>query len=353
MKKVIFLLFFFHSFIGLGQKLSWTTYFPVRSNVIGHTFIGTNPMDSKIQEDIENVTIKTEAGASTFTKEQQRISEFALNALFKKHKLGVSNIQAYGVKLDNITKATLDEMPRNIPFVYAGLRADSSTITFKKAKKAKIDSGPIIETLKNVYPSIPTTELGGFIDFLKFTSETNDSSDFKITVKDPTVYFLVQIAQIDKTNDKKWEKYCASFLSLAKHYVTSFTLVDSLNFYKTGIAETHFASQSAGQKAKVWLEIDKAGNLMVHSQISAREPEKIKMLTERNGTWTYDNIVVRSYPYRTGQNSEIYKDILLIINARREGKKIIIESGANTQICGATYLNYPESKFRWIDFKIN
>lgn len=356
MRKIIFLYGFLLTIPLLAQKQSWTTYFPVSNDVIGHTFIGKDPLDAKVQLDIENVTVRTSRSAYSFTKEQKNITQLIWNKLFTKNSLKLADIKAYGVKIDQITKETQSEMPRNIPFVYAGLKADSCIITFRKSKKMKMDSSPIIDSLKKIYPNITETEVGKFADFLKFTSSSSDSTEYYVKIKDPDVYFLIQVAEIDKVGGNKWDKYCASFLSLKQQYVPRFTLVDSLDYYKTGRAETHFSWTEElfdkKQKASVWLEIDKDKNLVVHSQISPVEPEKKKIITERNGTWNYDNIVVRSYPYTTGSNSESYKDIILIINAKREGNKIIIESGATNKICGRTFLNYPQSQFRWIKFSI-
>jgi hypothetical protein len=356
MKKLFVIFLITINFKASAQKQSWTTYFPVSNNVIGHTFIGSNPQDAKIQEDVENVVVKTSPSATSFTKDQKTTTEFIWNKLFSKNSLRLADVDAHGVRIDQINRETLNEMPRNVPFVYAALKADSSTITFRKAKKIKIDSSPIIDSLKKIYPTITDTELGKFVDFLKFSYEGNDSTDFKMTIKDSSVYFLVQVAEIDKIGGTKWDRYCASFLSVDNSFVDRFTLVDSLDFYKTGNANPHFSFTTrlfnSVQKATVWLEMDKAKNLVVHSQISPTEVEKTKILTERNGTWHYNNIVVRSYPYRAGRSSENYKDIILIINARRDGSKIIVESGATDNACGETYLNYPESQLRWINFRL-
>lgn len=352
MKKLLVLFVLLIALKATPQKQSWTTYFPVSDDVVGHSFLGLNPMDARVQEDLENVVIKTSSSSTTLTKEQKYLTEFSLNNLFQKYKIGVARVDAYAVKIDRLNKESLNEMPRNVPFVYAALKADSSVITFRKYKTDTIQSAPVIDSLKKIYPKISESDLGKFIDFLKFTTDKRDSVEYNMTIKDPNVYFLIQVAEIDSKGS--WENACASFLSRNKpyHFVDRFTLIDSADLYTTGYAETHFSWRSKGQKAKVYLEIDQANNLIMRTKISPTDTGQVKILKERNGTWNKDNIVVKSYPYKARKGIEYYKDILLTINARREANKIIIESGADEKQCGETYLNYPESEFHWKTFRL-
>jgi hypothetical protein len=250
-------------------------------------------------------------------------------------------------------------MPPGIPFVYAGLKADSTIITFKKSKRVKIDSSPIIDSLKKIYPNVSETEIGKLTEFLKFTRTTKDSVDFKMTITNTNVYFLIQVAefvQLDRADGINWNKYCASFLNSDGVFADSIILVDSADAYKSGEANTHYARIKNIfknlPKASVWFEIDENQNLAVHSKASNRETEKIKILKERNKTWRSDNIVIRSYPYKSDNNSERYKDIILVINAKRVGNRIIIYSGATEKDCGETYIYYPETELRWKYFNI-
>lgn len=338
-----------------AQRKSWTTYFPVTSDVIGKIFVGKNPLQAKILDTENGITFKSNPSASTFSSEQRQTTIFGLNELFNSNGLKIADVSAEGLKIDIIDKSSLLQVDNGPNFVYAGLRADSSIVTFKRSMNRTYKTDPIIDKVKQVYPGIKETELGQFVDFLKANRTTFDTTVFKLTIKNPLVYFLVQVAKIDilwNSNGINWKKQCASFLDLNHKYADSLILENKVGSFntKTGKASTYFSKFDKGNEAFVWFEINNKDSLEIHFETSYTKKSPPKVLQERNGTWQDEMEFICRYPYSSGKNNVDYKDVLLTYKASRKGNRIIIYSNATNKICGQSFINYPESKLTWIEF---
>lgn len=362
MRQLLYLIILLSPIFLYGQKISWTTYFPVESEVIGKIFSGKNPNDFKLTYNEDDVAYNSTSSASSFSMEQKRTAVFNLNTLFNKNNLRVYNINAWGVKVDRIDKEGLTIVAPNAQFVYAGLRADSATIVFRKVKSMTLSPNAIIDSLVKFYPKIKQTELGKFTDFLKFSTTSTDSLDFNITIKDPTVYFMVQIAKMqiyEKSSGEDWRKNCASFLGNNNRFVDSMTLANidgDAKSHITGQTDVHFAKERRGARATLWLEISEdSKDLLLIYRKNIRAKEDTSKLTSRNNAYAYKEKNIFRYVYREDGDKVYSKEVLLTLEAVRRGNKIVVKSGATTGkqdgVCGKTYINYPESSLEWIEFR--
>lgn len=358
-KTFTFLVFITFSTFVYSQKKSWTIYSPAMSNVIGKSFAGKDPLDAKVLNNNEGVTFETVKGATTFSEEYKRSATFGLNTIFNKQSIRIFDINAYGIKVDLITlDALYHDIDPGVNFVYGGLRADSVTIIIRRSKKSELNAGEIITQLKKVFPVIETNPVvSELTNFLKFKTESQDSTDFNLTIKDSSVYFLVQVAtfdQVGKTYDVNWNRVCASYLNVNNKYADTITLLNETGNrnFKTGITTPKFSNLKKGAQAQTWLQINEDNTqLLFNYKTNYSAKTKSITLPSTNEVWNESSHFVFRYPYSNTRDNISFKDILLTIDAVKRGDKIVITSGATKKRCGATYLNYPESKLTWIEFK--
>ena len=113
-----------------------------------------------------------------------------------------------------------------------------------------------------------------------------------------------------------------------------------------------FSNLKKGAQAQTWLQIS-SDNSQLLFNYKTNYSGRIKSipLESTNNVWNETSHFVFRYPYSNTRDNISFKDVLLTIDAVKQGNKIVITSGATSKRCGSTYLNYPESKLTWIEFR--
>ncbi|WKZ74550.1 MAG: hypothetical protein QY303_10390 [Vicingaceae bacterium] len=199
MRQSILILFAF--FICEKAFCQWTKLGIKQSQALGMFYKGT-----LIGSPVPQSAIKEQDGVTS----EQQLLERSFNANLGIAAFGLhrkDSIVVKDVKVDYIDFDFLNDNPqyKNIWFAYKGLRASEVTIYLSKSQEANLKPKEILEaTLKaDVLKYIP------LLDSIQF--DYSNSKTTAITIKNPKVYYLVQIAKLQKIDSRSRRSFALAF----------------------------------------------------------------------------------------------------------------------------------------------
>ncbi|MDD2987303.1 hypothetical protein [Flavobacterium sp.] len=160
----------------------------------------------------KNPAIDIRESAESITEYQEKFRNF-VTKYFNTSKVSLQTTNAYSLKVRSLNQEAIDNLQVGGKYVYEGISADSVTITLSAKKEFNAD---ISKALKDISAAITSPEaapiiekVAPFIDSIRY--ERNDSVFYKITVKNPNVYYKVKVIKLKKNGNIcncDWEKRC-------------------------------------------------------------------------------------------------------------------------------------------------
>jgi hypothetical protein len=214
----------------------------------------------------------------------------------------------------------------------------------------------VISSVRKIIPAIEAQPIySELLNYLRMSSNVKDSVDFNITLKDTSVYFLMQVAvfdQIGRTLDVNWWKKCSSFLNSEGKFSDTIVLKRQSGGFQreTKPITVKFSSFKRGSAASLWFEIDSISNLKLDHKPNYSGRTVKNILPFDDETIIMDKYFLFRYPYDNSRNNFRFKEVVLTMKARKELNVIKVISGATGRVCGSTFINYPESKLMFIEY---
>jgi len=315
-----------------SQKSIWQLYSPVQSNVVGKVVMGKKGMEYSIGEISisPTITTKDDTSANYFKKDFNSNFKLAIEGFLGDYAK-VQNIEASG-----LVKTTLvnDWTTLNSgDFVFAGIKANTVTVTFSKTANTEISPSKIFEKVKGFSSISPANVLNALtlIDSINFSK----NKSFVMIIKNPNVYYTIQVVRIS-------EMYGPSdyYINMLGKRIDTLTLSQS---HKTTLSAEPVISpefEKTTSKIKVDLirkmENGKVKLFARYTDEKVSGPDKsvpIEIPMFDDESWDSPSFLVHTYSL--GNTGE--KKIWLSIKAEKVGSNILLKEAT---------LTYPEKVFK-------
>lgn len=329
-----------------AQKTSWITYFPAQDNIIGQMCTGTTPQNYAFSR-FPGLTVEKELYKSYDVLDQQQKKSLLLKfgEVFSLDKVKVTNIYAKNIYCDRIKAELLATVAPGVQFVYSGLRADSVSIVM--TKEVNVDAKPqeIAEKIKSAFPQLQTYEIE---KLLPSDINTTNKKEFTVTISDPNVYFMIQVATIELDpmySAITGNEFVGAFGQLdddgnCNKKIKKFTLTNSLN--QTCPATVRIPS-GAGSEIKCILEFKSDKLYLKHKSANLKDEISTEILMTNDTRWLYsiEKFIYR-YPFDTDKDEFKFKEVYLFINAEKVENGVVIKNKASRRNY-PTRITYPNS----------
>lgn len=329
-----------------AQKTSWITYFPAQDNIIGQMCTGTNPQNYAFSR-FPGMTVETEKYKSFDVLDQQQKKSLLLKfgEVFSLDKVNVTDIYAKNIYCDRIKAELLATVSPGVQFVYSGLRADSVSIVI--TKEVNVDAKPqeIAEKIKSAFPQLQTYEIE---KLLPSDINTKNKKEFTVTISDPNVYFMIQVAtiELDPMYSIIGNEYVGAFGQLdddgnCNKKVKRFTLTSTLN--QTCFTTVKIPSGAGGSEIKCVLEYRDNKLFLNHKSANLKEDISTELQTSVDKKWlNQTGKFIYRYPFDTDKDEFKFKEVYLFINADKTDHGVLIRNRASRRNF-PTRIAYPNS----------
>jgi len=377
------LLIFSTAFV-FGQD--WITMTTPQSAILGAPVSkiknGDINFDFKITYD-KNPSIDTRESAESKTEYEEKFRSF-ITKYFNTSKVTLQTITANNLKVRTLSQESINKLQVGAKYIYEGLAADSVTITLSSKKEFSSDISKAVKDIASVITGPQASQIvekiTPFLDSISYSQ--SDSIYYKLTVKNPNVYYKVKVIKLIKNGNLcncDWETNC--FLYFANREINTRGMQDQNlsynpygNFPRTIKLEDDFSGEKnttlsrypefCGKDLKdvqYFLRVkkdDKGLHLWVYEKdatLGGGDKPKIEVPYQDNISggqtirlWRLD----RTYLYRFTKGG-IIKTVSIEVSARQTGENSLdiinyTEKTGGSGVKSLTCLKYPEFKGKYV-----
>lgn len=311
-------------------------------------------------------SVETRQGPDNSTEYENMFRNFTTK-YFNSTKTSVQTVNAHNLKVRYLSQESIDQLQIGGKYVYEGISADSVTITIASKKEFSADISKAIKDISSTITNPSATgiieKIAPILDSISYTK--NDSIHYKVTIKNPNVYYKVKIIKLKKTTNVcncDWEKNCFLYfvnkenddfprkIILTDDFIgeKSTTLSRYPEFCGKDRKEVQYQLKLIQNKDTKKLHLYVYGT---SSKVNNPMEEKLEVPFRDNGEireWRLD----RTFLYRYSKKG-IIKNVYIEVSARQTGEKTIEiinwKEGTNSFGNNAlTTLKYPEFKAKYV-----
>jgi hypothetical protein len=212
-KNIIAILIFFCSTSLTAQD--WIYLKQPQSNLLGREIVDVNGGDPifKARTSIPNVKIDTVDGSNYLESFEQEYLKF-VTGVIDKEKMNIVSVKAFGIKLKSLNEENFENgiFGNGAKFAYAGVTADSVTITLENKNKTTISSDKVTKFISNNIPG----KVSKIVEFTldKTSYQKKDTLKVSYTINCPDIFFKASFIQLKEGKPRKkdsWELYYKHF----------------------------------------------------------------------------------------------------------------------------------------------
>lgn len=346
----------------------WITMPVPRSGILGAPVSKIKNGDPNLNFGIrydKNPKIDTAESAESITEYKEQFRNF-ITKYFNTSKVTIATTEAFKLKIRTLSQETIDKLQVGAKYVYEGIAADSVEFTLSAKKEFSADISKAVKDIAGQITGQQATDIVEkivpFLDSISYTR--NDSIYYKVTVKNPNVYYKIKVIQLKKVGNPcncDWEKNCfLYFVNKAENndFPRTIRLEDDFTNEKSTTVSRYPEFCGKDRKdVQYFLKVEK-GNDGLHLWIYQSNANVDNSAVQYKEVPFRDNVgkrewrLNRTFLYRFDKNG-IIKNVFIEVSARQvnENSLDIINWKEGTNSLGdnaLSCLKYPEFKGKYV-----